>query len=99
MKTRDEDARFAPNRWDAASDQSRRADGEEQLVLATQAPLAPVVEARIQAFLGNGPLAHETLDAPRYYGDLLAWALERHRCAEGWDVAGAMDSMEGYFCN
>jgi len=64
----------------------RRADDEQQLVLATQAPLSPVVEARIRAFLGNGPLAHETLDVPRYYGDLLAWVLERHRCAEGWGL-------------
>lgn len=41
-------------------------------------------------FLGKGKRAYEVGIMPRYYGELLTWALKRHMEREGWQVAKAL---------
>ena len=40
----------------------------------------------IENFLGKGSRANAVVILPRYYGELLAWALQRHIEKEGWKV-------------
>lgn len=44
----------------------------------------------INAFLGNGKRTHEVAILPRYYGELLTWALKRYLDGEGWQVIQTM---------
>jgi len=41
-------------------------------------------------FLGQGKKADTPLTAPRYYADLLAWALKRYIKTEGWKVTNVL---------
>jgi cell division protease FtsH len=45
------------------------------------------VRQSVSAFLGDGPTIDMPLSIPRYYGDLMAWALDRQRRAGSWEVA------------
>ena len=47
----------------------------------------------IRQFLGKGKQVHSPIIRPRYYGDLLAWALQRYLQSEGWKVAKTL----GYY--
>jgi len=42
--------------------------------------------AVVSRFLGNKELADATVIEPRYYGELLAWALHRHIEMDGWRI-------------
>ena len=44
----------------------------------------------IRAFLGSGKQTQIPIVLPRYYGDLLAWALQRHIKTDGWKVVKAL---------
>ena len=41
----------------------------------------------VDSFLGKGQRVHEVGIVPRYYGELLTWALKRYMEREGWQVA------------
>jgi len=43
-------------------------------------------KAAVDRFLGNGNRANAVLILPRYYGELLTWALQRYIEREGWKV-------------
>lgn len=43
--------------------------------------------AAVDRFLGKGQRVYEVGIIPRYYGELLTWALKRHMEREGWQVA------------
>lgn len=43
-------------------------------------------KAAIEDFLGKGNRANAVAILPRYYGELLTWALQRHIEKEGWKV-------------
>ncbi|MCX8126330.1 MAG: AAA family ATPase, partial [Dehalococcoidia bacterium] len=40
----------------------------------------------VQRFLGKGRRVHEVSIVPRYYGELLTWALQRYLEKEGWQT-------------
>ncbi len=44
----------------------------------------------IENFLGGGNRANAVVILPRYYGELLTWALQRHIEKEGWKVLRAL---------
>ena len=44
----------------------------------------------IRAFLGSGKQTQIPIVLPRYYGDLLAWALQRYIERDGWKVVKAI---------
>jgi len=46
--------------------------------------------AKIEKFLGNGRRTNVSAILPRYYGELLTWALHQHLEREGWEVAGTL---------
>ncbi|OGO04778.1 MAG: hypothetical protein A2Y91_06590 [Chloroflexi bacterium RBG_13_54_8] len=48
-------------------------------------------ETDVQDFLGDGRRSHATAIVPRYYGELLTWALHRHIEAEGWKVVRTLN--------
>lgn len=48
--------------------------------------LAKKNKAVIDRFMGKGKRAYEVAIAPRYYGELLAWALQRQIERDGWQV-------------
>lgn len=48
--------------------------------------LASKNKTAIDRFLGKRKRAYEVSIVPRYYGELLAWALERYLEKEGWQV-------------
>ena len=43
-------------------------------------------QSSIDGFLGNGQRTDAVIIMPRYYGELLTWALHRHIKKEGWEV-------------
>lgn len=43
-------------------------------------------KAAIDRFIGKGKRCYESGIVPSYYGELLAWALQRHIEREGWEV-------------
>ena len=47
-------------------------------------------KATIEDFLGEGDRADAVTIMPRYYGELLTWALKRHLEKEGWKVIRAL---------
>jgi len=47
-------------------------------------------KAAIEDFLGKGDRANAVAILPRYYGELLTWALQRHIEKEGWKVVRAL---------
>ena len=44
-------------------------------------------KAAVERFLGRGQRVHEVGIVPRYYGELLTWALKRYMGKRGWQVA------------
>jgi len=46
--------------------------------------------AKIEKFLGNGRRTNVSAILPRYYGELLTWALHQHLEREGWEIAGTL---------
>lgn len=52
--------------------------------------LAGKNRAEAERFLGKGKRTYEVGIAPRYYGELLAWALKRHLDEDGWQVLQAL---------
>jgi cell division protease FtsH len=47
-------------------------------------------KATVDAFLGGGERGHEAGIVPKYYGELLTWALKRYMDKEGWQVVNTL---------
>jgi len=58
----------------------------EERVLAERGRLQKKVMTRVDSFLGEGEKVDAVVIQPRYYGELLTWAIHHHIKAEGWRV-------------
>ena len=69
-------------------------DGEESLTLgwreSQRRRLQPKNRAAISRFLGKGRRTNNVAIVPRYYGELLTWALHRYLERGGWKIAATL---------
>lgn len=76
--------------WDDMINGDERSYCDDDPIVCSTYP-AHGVKKRVRAFIGSGPYSYVPLEAPRYYGDLLAWAFARNIVAAGWNMIAVLD--------